>query len=265
MSIPADLPIWQATLHGAESDITHLVEHFSEAELRIQRYPVTMETTIDLDGFTADTNPGEVRVAAEKLAAELSGVLKRVLSSDQPLKAGGVMLRQPNGTRHHFVHVESTAIARAFVGHVKIETTDAQGRRVPATKAIPRTVSLVQLMRVDETVQKVMRLSVASDSQDWAGLYRTYEVIRHDAGGDDRLALKGWSTKTQQERFRRSANSDAVSGDKARHAAGSHQPPKDPMTVSEACTFIDRLVSLWLAEKEARLTQPVVVANGKSI
>lgn len=263
MSIASDLPKWQVTLLGAESDITHLVENFTEAELRIQRDPGSMETTIDLDGFTADANPGEVRVAAEKLAIELHGVLKLVLSSGQPLKVGGVMLRQPNGTRHHFVHVESTAIAHAFVGHATVETTDALGRRVPAPKAVPRTVSLVQLMIVDEAFRKVMRLSVASDSQDWAGLYRTYEVIRHDAGGDDGLASKGWSSKTQQERFRRSANSDAVSGDNARHAAGTHQPPKEPMSVSEARSFIDQLLSSWLAEKEGRLTQPVVAANGK--
>jgi hypothetical protein len=61
----------------------------------------------------------------------------------------------------------------------------------------------------------------------------------------------GFCSKTQLERFRRSADSGQASGLDARHAAGSVEPPPDPMTIDEGRVFVQ---SMLLQALRARVT-----------
>jgi hypothetical protein len=80
----------------------------------------------------------------------------------------------------------------------------------------------------------------------WTDLYRLLEVIEAGAGGADAVVAKDWISKSQLRRFKHSANSVTAAGDQARHGVETTQPPADAMTISEARSLIDILLSRWL-------------------
>ena len=80
-------------------------------------------------------------------------------------------------------------------------------------------------------------------------LYRVFEVVRVDAGGEDRIVVNGWTTAKQITRFRRTMNSVSALGTDARHGVERTTPPADPMSIPEAQEFITRLLAKWLASK----------------
>jgi hypothetical protein len=94
-----------------------------------------------------------------------------------------------------------------------------------------------------------MRLIAASDYMSWGGLYRLYEVIEGDMGGEHELKTVFCGSAKDIKRFKHSANSVTVAGDDARHANESGRPPEQPMTLYEAEAFLKYLLKRWLAEK----------------
>ncbi len=77
----------------------------------------------------------------------------------------------------------------------------------------------------------------------WPDLYKAYEVIRHDSGGQLGLLKFGWATKPELSRFTQTANH-------YRHAKNSeYSLPAKPMTISLARKFVRELLSNWLATK----------------
>lgn len=85
----------------------------------------------------------------------------------------------------------------------------------------------------------------------WLSLYKAYEVVEEDIGGKKNEARRkieenGWATRTEQTRFRRTANGYDVIGDEARHGVQTEEPPRNPMTYNEARHFVRSLVRRWL-------------------
>jgi len=92
---------------------------------------------------------------------------------------------------------------------------------------------------------RVLRLR-NTDDLSWSDLYRLYEVIEHDVGGATAIERAGWSSGALLERFTRSANSLHAAGDQARHGVERTDPPRNPLTLSEARELIDKLLRAWL-------------------
>jgi hypothetical protein len=120
---------------------------------------------------------------------------------------------------------------------------------LPVILEQPKAVRLVQLAHTDTAVAKVFGLLGNKDAFTWVGLYRVHEVIEHDVGGRKALIKLGWVSDQKLKRFTHSSNSVAVAGDQARHGKETTQPPKDPMSLSEAKTFINRLLDSWFTSK----------------
>jgi hypothetical protein len=110
---------------------------------------------------------------------------------------------------------------------------------------------LFQLAAGDKAIAKVLRLLSASDAMTWVGLYRIHEVIEDDAGGQHKLEKQGWGSTDDLRRFKHSANSMQVGGDKSRHGKEPQVPPKNPMTLAEAEAYAKYIVQAWLASKGA--------------
>lgn len=75
----------------------------------------------------------------------------------------------------------------------------------------------------------------------WDALYRVFEIVRDDVGGEIQRA--GWATKAEQERFKQTANS------LDRHAKGVVPPPKKPMTLPEGADFVRKVLRRWIEAK----------------
>ncbi len=71
--------------------------------------------------------------------------------------------------------------------------------------------------------------------------------IANSAGGTDTVVNSGLVSRTQLRRFKHSANSVNAAGDEARHGVEPRTPPADPMTIAEARSLVDILLSRWLA------------------
>src|SRR6266849_8946952 len=94
---------------------------------------------------------------------------------------------------------------------------------------------------------KALRLR-DDDSRGWVELYRLYEVIESDIGRPV-IVANGWVSDRDIGRFKHTANSVEAAGDEARHGKEETDPPARPLSLAEARTLIDRLLSGWLAFK----------------
>jgi hypothetical protein len=74
-----------------------------------------------------------------------------------------------------------------------------------------------------------------------------FEVVETDVGS--KMFADGWATKKEVKRFTRTANSRHAIGGEARHGHNRFQPPKRPMSHSEAHDLVLGLVRRWLAHK----------------
>ncbi|HEY9139524.1 MAG TPA: hypothetical protein VIN93_01445 [Bryobacteraceae bacterium] len=85
----------------------------------------------------------------------------------------------------------------------------------------------------------------------WANLYRTYEVIADRFGGDDGVIgkLKNCS-RNELERFKRTVNHQEAIGAFSRHARLKHQPPPNPMSFDGAVGFVLGLMASWFYSEE---------------
>jgi hypothetical protein len=99
----------------------------------------------------------------------------------------------------------------------------------------------IELAQSHPDVAEVLSvLGKDSPSLDWFDLYKVYEIVRDNVGGEAALSGKDWLPKRDIKAFTVSANRPDISGDQARHARSSGPPPKRtrPMTLSEAQQMI---------------------------
>ena len=242
------LPRWEAELRGDDRDLSHLALHFFCEDWRIYKDAETAQTLMVLDEFPANADESDVFSSASAKARVLAGVLRVARQSRRSLSVGSVMLRQFSGTtrKHATMHVK---VGMAVEFHADILRRDERGQLVLVPPTPPISVKLAALAKVDPVVAKLMRLSVAPDAESWTGLYRIAEVIEGDNWRT--MVEKGWIRREQRERFRRTANSPQV-GDASRHGYdGKSEPPPEPMTLEEACEYVEALIRAWLAEKIA--------------
>ena len=202
------------------------------------------------DTFASCTASGEVLAVADHEFAVLSGALKLARDSHEPLRSGAVYRQNPAGGRDVFVHV-STAQMRIEPGEVTVTVTDSKGNIITRPTPPPRTVRLAQLAASDVAVRKAMRLHAEEDAGSWVGLYRIYEIIEADAGGEAAFGKRGWTSPKDQKRFKHSANSVTIAGDAARHGKETPTPPKHPMSLHEAIAYVRYVMEAWLASKGA--------------
>jgi hypothetical protein len=98
----------------------------------------------------------------------------------------------------------------------------------------------------DPTVRKVFDLISQNGLDNWVNLYRIFELIRADWGGEKKIASRGWTSETALELFRRTANDPTAAGLEARHGKLNTEPPRNPMPLSEAKSLIIGIARSWL-------------------
>jgi hypothetical protein len=240
---------WLVQIQGGPSDLDHLARHFTA----LPRWVIWDERDGGYlyvsDAFAACSTSDEVLAVADQELAELSGVLKVTRESPERLRSGAVYRQNAAGGRDVFVHIRETLEARVELFEPTVTVTDPEGKVITKSPPPARTVRLAHLAAANPSVAKAVRLHAAEDSTTWVGLYRVYEVIEADTGGQAALATMGWSSATDQRRFKQSANSVTVAGDAARHGKESTMPPEHPMSHEEAVAYVHVLMEAWLASK----------------
>lgn len=242
---------WEVQIRGALSDLEHLARHFTSDDTSVFRNEPDDSYLYYSQAFDGCETSEKVLVVAEEELTVLSGVLKFARDSYEPVLPGAVHKHFANGRRDLFVHIRETLQLRAEFFEATVTVTDAQGNLVQQPTPPPRTLTISKLAMQDAAVTKAMRLFAVPDVKTWVGLYRLYEVVEADVGGEHSLGKRDWGSKHDLKRFKHSANSVKVAGDTARHGKETDQPPSNPMTLEEAVAYVNYVLHAWLASKGA--------------
>ena len=246
------MTIWQVQLEGDVRNLEFLANTFSTGSRKVLRDDNGLGFLYESDSFHSCHSSKDVERIAESELATLSGILRLERDARAELKYGAVYRLDPAGGRDIFMSIHESLQARFEMGVVTPVITVAEGNVIAQPPPPPpRSAVLLQLAAADSAIAKVLRLLSASDAMNWVGLYRLHEVIEDDVGGQHQLQKQGWGSADDLRRFKHSANSVQVGGDKSRHGKEPQVPPKNPMTLAEAEAYAKYIVQVWLASKGA--------------
>jgi hypothetical protein len=234
------MSIVRAYIGGDRHDLDYLFEHLPAGGISVER---------DNVGYLVLRHEGRreaVQKQLEELAAILSGMCCLHLDSRTPLRINHYVEIGDDGNQMIYIADEEEAHMRDVID---VEVTSEDG---VATFASPGSqfADTLRLATADASVGKVMALLADADLS-WVNLYRIYETIRGDLGGEKELVSRGWCSKKTISLFGQTANSFTAIGKQSRHAAESTEPPRQPMTYGEAKALIFLLAHEWLGEKKA--------------
>lgn len=241
------LSSWFVQIQGSQRDLEHLTEHFTLESSLVQHDEQSHGFVYESKAFSPCRTSEEVLKIADEHFLILSGIFKLVRESMELLRSGAVYRTNEAGGRDIFVQLSEGAQMRAECGVLGTTVTDSQGNVVFMPPPAPRTTALFKLAFSKPELAKAMRLLSAPDAHSWVNLYRIYEVIEADIGGEHSLKTRGWGSSQDLKRFKHSANSVTVAGDAARHGKEQDQPPKNPMSIDEARAYTNYLIEAWLA------------------
>ena len=236
---------WQVFLTGDESDLNELSKSFCCPDLVIARgedgFVLRWSRLRDLNEVDA------VRREAESVLVLLNGAARLLLHSTLPIAIGRIVLVRDDGSKGSFVSVSGTIRARARAS-ATATVKRADGVEERFNEADP-VAEWVKAGLGNEAIARVLKL-LATKPLDWKNLYPILEVVESDMGGLKPIAQQGWATRAALKRFKHTANSVFAIGDEARHGTEPTQPPADPMTLSEARSFIETILHNWLRTKQ---------------
>lgn len=241
---------WQAQVEGDLQYLEYLVRVFASGKRRILRDQLAPGFLYESDAFNTCTTSDEIERIAGGELAELSGILRLELGAREGLRLGAIFRSNPNGGRDTWVRVRGSEI-QVRIGIPTAVITDAAGDEISSPTLPPRSLVISRIAEGDDAVAKVLRLLNASDAASWVGLYRIHEVIEAEVGGESNLKQQGWGSQGAPKQFKHSANSVNVGGDLSRHGSEATIPPKNPMTLPEADSYVKYVVQCWLATKGA--------------
>ena len=236
------MPKWLVRLGGERLDLEDFPSLLCSPE----------HTVIEEDGsyylkssdFDSLGSADEVRERALAIIEMLNGAMKLHIPSFRGVYEAGVTLIEEDGRRHHYVYLEASITLRSKVS-ANLTVTKSNGTRQIAPP--PSNVeSWISLAKTDKAVADALHFF---RDNTWISLYKVYEIISEDVGGEEAIIRNGWATERRLSRFRQTAQSKAALGDQARHAASRFKPPSRPMTIREAGSLLRGVMLSWLSSK----------------
>lgn len=236
--------MWVVQLAGDASDLAALAQSLTGNDINISHDG--QDYVLMSDQFTAGDDVSAVRQKAEGLVAVLNGASRLALDAINSIRVGAVYRRREDGKRDIFVFPEPAVIRfRAFAPTVKLTHADGTVEEFHPADPVKQWASVALS---NDAVANVFRI-FAGGTLDWVNLYRIVEIVASDVGGLDAIDANGWATKSSMRLFKQTANSPGALGLDARHGAETTQPPKHPMTISEARSLVNSIVHAWLRSK----------------
>ncbi|WP_162834189.1 hypothetical protein [Amycolatopsis circi] len=230
----------RAWLTGRTSDLEILARHFDGRKPTVGRG--------DDDNFYLASDPFDdlfdqgdaLHEAAKCEIALVNGITSALEQSFQPVELTG-RFDDDSGRRHGVVFAE-LAIGVTATASV---TATVNGKEVlPPPSQAPELVAVAR--DHPDATEALSILTKAKGDAGWADLYKVFEIIRENVGGQPRLIEKQWKTKIEISAFTASANSPHVSGSAARHARMQAGKPQHTMSLSEGRAMISDLLIAWL-------------------
>lgn len=234
---------WEIQIDGDPADLRELSKSLAEDELRIVES--NRQYFLESVYFRGLTRREEVISKAIEILQLLTGSVKLELHGRVPIVFAGVASIDDSGKKTLYVDVFDSLDIRDIL---ELEMRPSDGTVVKFNPA-DDVKKWVRIGLSNHKVGKALSL-FGIPEHDWVSLYRLYEVMEEDVGGTDKIARRGWATKTSIKLFKHTANSPASVGDASRHGSESTTPPPKPMSLTEARSLIEAIMHRWLSSKE---------------
>lgn len=238
------MPKWLVRLKGEKFDLEDLPSLLRLPELSV----------IEEDGsyylqsseFDSLTSVDEVFKRGVELIETVNGVAKLYRDNFCDVAEDGVTHVEDDGRRSHHTYLHISNVTMRSKVSAIITVTKSNGSQ-PAVNQHSPLESWVYLAQKYKPVAAALHF-YREDS--WINLYKVYETIRDDIGGDRIFVKNGWVSKSELSRFTQTAQSIKALGDQARHASSKKYPSPDvPMSHCEAKSMIKSILMKWLATK----------------
>lgn len=233
---------WEVQINGDAFDLKELSKSLIDDELRVVEKK--RKYFLESNRFEDLTNSEEVASLAADILKVLTGAVRLSLGGRTPLHVANTARVRPDGGRDVFVTLSDSIHVRATIG-VEITRSDGKKEVIHPAHSVP---GWIKLGLTDQNIAKALRL-LGTDEHNWVSLYRLYEVIKEDVGGQRKIVNNGWATNTSINRFKHTANSPGAVGDDSRHGNESTTPPSDPMDIGEARALVEIILHNWLRSK----------------
>lgn len=244
------MPKWIAAISGNDVDLAELQKSLVGPDLRVSHQQGSY--VLESSRFDLLTTPEQVKNKANEILEVLSGASRVAFGLISPLSASWVATINDDGSRN--VYMTATArVAFRDTASVVITREDGTVETINPADEVPRIAGVAEEYADAAEVLKLL----AKGIDDWVNLYRIYEIIKRDTGGDRQIAEQGWATAARLNNFRHTANSPDSIGHEARHGVQTNEPPPTPMDISEAKTLIKHVAQKWLQSK----VQPIVASD----
>ena len=232
---------WMVELSGDPSDLDELSKVFTTPELSIKKEgdKFLLRTT----NFESCASSVEIKKIASEIVHDLTAGIKLSLDARKKLDIDGIVQIGDDGLRHHFIDLSGTAVARCSASG-RLNLSDGTREVFHQADPIPRWIKIAHK---DAKVAKAFDF-ICADFNSWGTLYKILEVLEED---HFKPIMRRGRYKEMANDFTNAANSYTMTGLDARHATErTPTPPKNPMSLSEARSFIKMLLHEWLKEKE---------------
>ena len=228
---------WLVLLDVKKSDFDNLSNLLRSSD-EFSLIPVNSEYYLTSSRWESLTNESDVYCEATKPLRDISAVA-RIKFTDFPLLKPDMIYEVDEEGKRHGRRALSATINVGSSCSVSIQLEGGQDI-IP----ILEFESWMKLAEEDEIVKNVFR-QFRDFEHNWINLYKVYEIVQNDAG---KKKIEQW-TKNKISLFTHTANSQRAIGDDARHGVDDNDPPKEPMSLSEAKALIMTLLQKWLLWK----------------
>jgi hypothetical protein len=236
------MPRWLVRLAGERFDLEDLPSLLSFPECTvIEEDGYYYLKSSDLDSLAS---PDAVRERATGIIEMLNGAMTLRIPGFLGVGEAGVTLIEEDGRRRRYLYAQASIGLRSKAS-ANVTVTESSSTR--QTVPLPSNVeSWINLAKTDKAVADALHFFRENT---WVSLYKVYEIISEDVGGQQAIAKNGWATKQKLSRFAQTAQSRAALGDSARHAANRFKPPLHPMSIKEAEALLRGIILGWLGSK----------------
>ena len=201
--------------------------------------PVNSEYYLTSSRWESLTNESDVYCEATKPLQEISAIARIHFTGFPLLKPDIICKVDEEGKLHRRVALSAT---------LRVDSSSFSIQLEGGQDIIPifEFDSWMKLAEEDEIVKNVFR-QITDFEHNWINLYKVYEIVKKDAGKKNKIdRIEQWITKKKIRDFKQTANSQSAIGDDARHGVDQNDPPKEPMSLSEADALIMNLLKQWL-------------------
>ena len=186
-----------------------------------------------LDGLF---NNREIVLKACEFIDIMNGAANILYSNHKNVEVGNLTIVGPNGSNHVLI---------AETGHFKLRSRVREHLSVKNNDTSqPIIETWLNKSNVNSNVKDALHFF---SEVTWWNLYKIYEIINEDIGGQRRLYKL--IDKDQIKLFTQAAQSRELLGDNARHASKKYAPPKVKLTLEQACHIIVVLFKKWVDSK----------------